>query len=146
MKMFSILLAWRWNDHDAGEYSWAGLAEDYDAAVQAAREQAKADNGPDTDEDGEDDPLDELDDGDPDAGMPSTHVLDSMEGVNMWQAPQLLESLKAILDAGHFDDDGDFYIARHSADVYAANPEMLPPDELIERARRVVATAEGAQS
>lgn len=61
-------------------------------------------------------------------------------------ANELLDALKAILDAGHFDDDGDFYVARHSADVYAATPDMLPPDQLIEKARSVVDMAEGRAS
>lgn len=90
MKPFSILLAWAWNDHEQGEFSWTGRAPDYETAVMLARRESLKLRESDSEDD-----------------MASDHVLDSMEGVHMWRAPNMLAALKAFAEAFSEDIESD---------------------------------------
>ncbi|WP_306049235.1 hypothetical protein [Oceaniradius stylonematis] len=129
-KMFSILLAWEDGDHDAGEYAWAGMADSHEDAIAKARRRSYEDRIESLMVDGEtedDYPFDDY--------AASEIVLDSMEGVNMWQAKDLLNALKAMrgeLDAmsgywtegmANFAQQADDVIAKAELGANAADKE-----------------------
>ncbi len=108
MKMFSILLAWAEDDDEQGTFGWSGLAADLDDAEMKARAaSAESNNGFEekpaacvecgcTDNDGTDicpDCGGNIENPDCSEFEASGPVLDSMEGCNMWVAPDLLAAL-----------------------------------------------------
>lgn len=102
LRPFSIILAWNRNDPEEGTYAWSGLAESHAHAVELARREG-AENSHDTHE--------KFGDGDDWESVwedcaPDDHVLESVEGVNIWAALELLAALKkAEAFIRGFEDD-----------------------------------------
>lgn len=75
----SLIIAWDYNDHDSGSYSWSGLASDIEDALEQAKQEAIDDNGYEKDE---------LE------GQLDFVILEET-GVNIFAAPEMLSALKA---------------------------------------------------
>jgi predicted SnoaL-like aldol condensation-catalyzing enzyme len=71
-KPYSLILSWNSSDPEQGTYAWSGLAEDLTDAIERAQLEA-------SDGDGEE---------------PEDHVIEVVEGVNIWASLELLAALK----------------------------------------------------
>ena len=131
MTAYSILLAWGENDDEAGNYSWFGHAESLAGAERKARVDSLIDNDnwPDTDADDRSEAeVLALDGGAfyywvQTSGAACGPVLDSMEGVNIWQAKELLDTLKLAqerLQISSCEGEEDEFLAKIGAEIKAA--------------------------